>query len=240
MAGFVQVGPCAYLRDRSWALEMHQAPRSDAAYRALLETHHRRSGFSVYRPVCRGCQACQPLRVPVATFAPSRSQRRALRRNADVTLEVGPLEPTEEKRLLHDDFVRARFTDRDGGFASLDEYAQCFGASPVTTREMRYRVGDRLVGLGIVDLLPDVVSSVYFFFDPREDRRSLGTYSALREIDLAATSGRAYVYLGYWIEACREMTYKARFRPCEVLTPAGVWVPLVAPRDAEDDAAGHG
>jgi leucyl-tRNA---protein transferase len=219
---------------------MHPAPRSDAAYRALLETHHRRSGWSVYRPVCRGCQACQPLRVPVATFVPSKSQRRALRRNEDVTLEVGPLEPTEEKRRLHDDFVRARFTDRDGGFASLEDYAQCFGTSPVTTREMRFRVGERLVGLGIVDLLPDVLSSVYFFFDPREARRSLGTYSALCEIDLAATTGRAYVYLGYWIEACREMTYKARFRPCEVLTPAGAWVPLAAPGDDDGDAVGHG
>lgn len=219
---------------------MHPAPRSDAAYRALLETHHRRSGFSVYRPVCRACQACQPLRVPVASFAPSKSQRRALRRNADVTLEVGPLEPTEEKRLLHDDFVRARFTDRDGGFASLDEYAQVFGTSPVTTREMRFRIGDRLVGLGIVDLLPDVLSSVYFFFDPLEARRSLGTYSALCEIDLAAATGRAYVYLGYWIEACREMTYKARFRPCEVLTPAGAWVPLATSADDADDATGHG
>lgn len=247
MAGYVQVGTCAYLKDRSWALEMHPAPRGDAAYRGLLETHHRRSGWTVYRPVCRGCTACLPLRVPVASFRPTKSQRKALRRNADVTIELGPLEPSEEKRRLHDAFVRARFADRDGGFASLAEYAQCFGSSPVTTREMRLRLGERLVGLGIVDLLPDVVSSVYFFFDPAETRRSLGTFSALRELELARETGRRYLYLGYWIQGCREMTYKARFRPCEVLGPDGAWSVLPPGDGAEGDddgasprAPGHG
>ncbi|MCO5167296.1 MAG: arginyltransferase [Planctomycetes bacterium] len=236
MAGYVQVGTCAYLEDRSWALEMQPAPRSDAAYRALLETHHRRSGWTVYRPVCRGCRACVPLRVPVDAFTPSKSQRRAARRNADVAVEVGPLEPTEEKWLLHDAFVRARFGDRDGGFRSLEDYAGSFGASPVTTVEMRYRLGERLVGLGIVDLLPDVVSSVYFYFDPAEARRSLGTFSALREVALARETGRRYLYLGYWIEACREMSYKARFRPCEVLGPDGAWTRLERPLDDDGDA----
>jgi leucyl-tRNA---protein transferase len=229
MPGYVQVGTCAYLRDRSWALEMHPAPRSDEAYRALLETHHRRSGWTVYRPVCRACQACQPIRVPVATFRETKSQRRARRRNEDVTLELGPLEPTEEKRALHDAFVRARFGDPDGGFESLEHYALSFGSSPVTTAEMRYRVGERLVGLGIVDLLPDVVSSVYFFFDPTEPQRSLGVHSALCEIDLARSTGRAFLYLGYYVEACREMRYKARFGPCELLTPTGEWVPYEPP-----------
>jgi arginine-tRNA-protein transferase len=229
-SGYVQVGPCVYLKDRTWALAMRPAPRSDAAYRALLEAHHRRSGWTVYRPVCEGCTACQPLRVPVATFQPSRSQRRALRRNADVTLEVGPLQPTLEKVRLHDAFVAARFPGKeDGGFGTVEQYALAFGSSPVTTREMRYRVGGRLIGLGIVDLLPDVVSSVYFFFDPGEARRSLGVYSALREVDLARETGRRFVYLGYYIEACREMRYKARFRPCEVLTQAGEWVPYAPP-----------
>jgi leucyl-tRNA---protein transferase len=236
MSGYVQVGTCAYLKDRSWALEMGPAPRSDAAYRALLETCHRRSGWTVYRPVCSGCIACRPLRVPVATFRPSKSQRRAWRRNQDVTMELGRLEPTEEKRLLHDAFVRGRFSDKDGGFGSLEEYALTFGSSPVTTREMRYRVDERLVGLGIVDLLPDVVSSVYFFFDPAEARRSLGTYSAMREIELARETGRSYLYLGYFVEPCREMRYKARFRPCETLGPGGTWAPYELAADGGDAA----
>lgn len=224
-SGYVHTGDCVYLPGRRWALEMLPAPRSDAAYRALLETCHRRSGWVIYRPVCQGCTQCRPIRVPVATFKPSRSQRRVLKKNRDVALEVGPPEPTEEKLDLHNRFVADRFDRGDAGFPDLETYAEVFGPSPVTTREMRFRLGGRLVGLGLVDALPDVVSSVYFFFDPAESRRSLGTYSAIQEIELARATGRSYLYLGYFIAGCREMSYKTRFRPCELLEPDGEWRP---------------
>lgn len=227
----LQVGPCGYLPGQTWTLEVGRCPTDDAAYRALLETRHRRAGSVAYRPVCAACKACVPLRVPAARFAPSRSQRRALRRNADVTVELGPLAPDEEKLALHDAFTAARFPGSEP-YGTLARYAESFGASPVSTAEMRYRVGGRLVGLGIVDLLPDVVSSVYFFHDPREARRSLGTYSALVELDLAVRTGRAWWYVGYWVKGCREMDYKARFRPHELLGEDGVWRP--APEGADD------
>lgn len=230
-SGYVHTGECVYLPGRRWALRMLPAPREDAAYRALLESQHRRSGWVVYRPVCQGCRECLPIRVPVATFVPSRSQRKALRRNQDVSVEVGPPEPTQEKLELHNRFVASRFDRGEAGFPDLETYAEVFGASPITTREMRLRVGPRLVGLGIMDLLPDVVSSVYFFFDPDEARRSLGTFSALQEIELARSTNRSYLYLGYYIAGCREMSYKARFRPCEVLHPDGVWRSFEAPED---------
>jgi len=219
----VHTGDCVYLPGREWALRMLPAPRHDAAYRELLERHHRRSGWVVYRPVCRGCQECLPIRVPVAGFRPSRSQRRVLRRNRDVTIEVAHPEPSEEKLELHNRFVAARFDRGDAGFTDIDGYAEVFGPSPVTTREMRLRVGGKLVGVGLLDMLPDVISSVYFFFDPEHARRSLGTLSALKELELAAATRRSYLYLGYYISGCREMSYKARFRPSELLYPDGVW-----------------
>ena len=224
--GYVHTGTCAYLKDREWALRMRLAPRDDAVYRRLLESRHRRSGNVVYQPVCKGCTACQPIRVPVDRFQPSKSQRRCLRRNADVLLTTGPTTPTQEKLELHNRFVRARFADAaDKGFDSLESYAEVFGGSPVTTWEMRFTVEGKLVGLGIVDALPEVLSSVYFFFDPEHSRRSLGTYSALMEIELARETGRRWLYLGYYVHGCREMIYKARFRPCELLGADGVWRP---------------
>jgi arginine-tRNA-protein transferase len=225
-SGYVHTGDCVYLPGRRWALRMLPAPRDDLIYRDLLDEHHRRSGWVVYRPVCHGCTECQPIRVPVDRFSPSKSQRRALRRNGDVVVELGPPEPTEEKLLLHNRFVGSRFDRGDAGFTSLDSYGEVFGASPVTTREMRFTVAGRLVGLGLIDLLPDVVSSVYFFFDPDESKRSLGTFSALQEIELARSTGRSHLYLGYFIGGCREMNYKSRFRPCEVLGPDGEWIEL--------------
>jgi len=222
-SGYVHTGECVYLPNRRWSLRMFPCPRDDRVYQDLLDDFHRRSGWIVYRPVCAGCQECRPIRIPVAEFRPSKSQRRCLKRNADLRMEIGPPLPTEEKLRLHNRFVADRFDKGDGGFPSLEAYAEVFGRSPVSTREMRFYLRGRLVGVGIVDLLPDVLSSVYFYFDPDEAKRSLGTLSALKEIEYARDTGRAYTYLGYYIRGCREMAYKDRFRPSEVLDPDGVW-----------------
>lgn len=236
---FVQSGPCGYLPGRTWTLEVQLCP-DDAGYRALLETRHRRSGVVAYRPVCKDCQACVPLRVPVDRFAPTKSQRRSLRKNADLEVELGPLQPDQEKLLLHDAFLAARFP-RSEPSGTLEHYAESFGSSPVSTHEMRYRKDGRLVGLGIVDLLPDVVSSVYFFHDPTEGKRSLGVFSALTEIELARRTGRAWWYVGYWVAGCKEMTYKADYRPHQLLVKDGEWVEQQQdPRAPETDAEASG
>jgi arginine-tRNA-protein transferase len=64
---------------------------------------------------------------------------------------------------------------------------------------------------------------VYFYFEPAEAKRGLGTYGILREIGFAQGSGIPYYYLGYWIEPCRSMRYKAEFRPYELLHQDGQW-----------------
>lgn len=223
---YVHTGECVYIPGETWTLRMRPSPRADRRYQELLDDRHRRSGWTVYKPVCANCQACRPIRVPVERFRPSKSQRRVLRRNEDIEVELGLPSATQEKLDLHNRFVATRFNKGESVFKDLASYDLVFGDSPVTTREMRFRIKGRLVGLGLVDVMPDVVSSVYFYFDPDESRRSLGTFSALREIELARESGRAYLYLGYYIAACREMNYKSRFKPCEILQPDGTWRPF--------------
>ena len=221
--GYVHHGDCVYLPGRQWALRMVPAPRSDRRYQELLDDHHRRSGWVVYKPICVDCDACQPIRVPVEQFKPSRSQRKILRKNDDVSVELGLPEATQEKLELHNRYVAHRLNNGESTLKDPSSYDEVFGASPITTREMRFRLNGRLVGLGVIDVMPDVISSVYFFFDPDESRRSLGTFSALREIELARETGRPFVYFGYYIAACREMNYKSRFKPCEVLGSDGEW-----------------
>jgi arginine-tRNA-protein transferase len=63
---------------------------------------------------------------------------------------------------------------------------------------------------------------VYSFFAPALERRSLGTHAILWLIERARALGLPYVYLGYWVPESRKMAYKARFRPCEVLS-RGAW-----------------
>lgn len=195
-------------------------------YRMLMDRGFRRSGEVIYRPMCASCQACVPIRIPVASFAPSRSQRRVWRRNADVRVETGDNRPTDEKYAL---FARYQREHHDGTMAcSFEEFAHFGYAGTVPALELCYYLGRRLVGVSLLDVVPDALSSVYMFFDPAEARRSLGTFSVLWEIAYCRDVGRAHYYLGYWVAGSRTMAYKANFGPAEFLNPAGQWQPLAA------------
>jgi hypothetical protein len=69
--------PCSYLPGPAGALAGGHAQPPDPRRRlfGLVANGFRRSGMFTYRPYCDGCRACVPLRVPVATFQPTRSQR---------------------------------------------------------------------------------------------------------------------------------------------------------------------
>jgi arginyl-tRNA--protein-N-Asp/Glu arginylyltransferase len=220
---------CEYLPDQVWSLHYIFVRRASAAeYQARLETGWRRFGRAFFHPVCSDCTACQSLRVVVGAFEPDRSQRRARQANADVTVVIGEPEVTAEKLRLYDRFHA--FQSGDKGWPAQDpkepmEYVTSFVDNPFDTEEWCYYRDGRLVGVGYVDVLPDALSAIYFYYDPEERTRSLGTYNVLRIIDSAAARGIPYVYLGYYVKGCRSLEYKARFRPNEVLIGEG-WRPF--------------
>ncbi|MBX9583245.1 MAG: arginyltransferase [Gemmataceae bacterium] len=220
-------GPCSYLPGRASSLRYEYVRTlTPAEYQDRLLAGWRRFGHALFRPVCPSCRACQSLRVPVATFRPDRSQRRAWAANADLELTIGGPSVTEEKLDLYDRFHAAqagRVGWTDHGPKDPAEYAGSFVANPLPAEEWQYRLGGRLVGVGYVDVVPAGLSAVYFFHDPDERKRSLGTFNVLSVIGSAAARGLPHVYLGYYVEGCRSLAYKARFRPNEVLGPDGEW-----------------
>ena len=88
-----------------------------------------------------------------------------------------------------------------------------------------YRLGEDLAAVSIADISQYTLSSVYVFFEPRYRRRSLGTYSALWEIDYCRRSGIPYYYLGFCVAGCAKMSYKSKFQPCQMLDASCSWVP---------------
>jgi len=215
--------PCVYLPNRTTTLRAFHSQRiPPAIYHQFMDAGFRRSGNIVYQPICRACRACLPIRVPVAQFAPNKSQRRCKARNQDLTVRVASPQLTDEKWELY----RRYLSGRHEGQMSDDResLARFLYESPVRTAEFTYRdPSGRLLAVGICDLCPQSVSSVYFFYDPQEQRRGLGNFGALSEIAFAAAAGAAYWYIGYWISGCPTMEYKSTFRPHEILHPDGVW-----------------
>ncbi|CAL8367357.1 unnamed protein product [Gadus morhua 'NCC'] len=96
----------------------------------------------------------------------------------------------------------------------------------------QYWLGDRMVAVGVVDILPTCVSSVYLYYHPEFASLSLGSYSALREIaftrQLQKQSPKlAYYYLGFYIHSCPKMRYKGKYLPADLLCPETFfWVPI--------------
>ncbi len=213
---------CPYLKDRLAREEMlYVAEMDPEAYLTLMDVGWRRSGCLFYRPRCRACRECLPIRVPTRLFRRSRSQRRVWQRNQDVDVSVDLPASSDEKHDLYKRFLRER---HDGEMSDEREDMEDFlYVSPVNTLEFCYRLEGRLIGVGLVDVFETASSTVYFFFDPTHGRRSLGIFSLLWEIEWARRRGLSYHYLGYMICGLSSMAYKARFLPHELLSPDGQW-----------------
>ncbi len=214
------VDPCPYLPDKVSTLRFGDGFAAAPFYRLLLDSGYRRSGGYVYRPVCAACNECKVIRVPVAAFRKSKSQRHVWNRGQRVfEASIWPPACTAEKLEVYRRYLEFQHGKADD--AAPDRYAAflvdtCLGGRTI---ELQLRAQGRLAGVGILDRVGDALSSVYFYFDPDFARLSPGTYSALCEIDLARRWGLAYYYLGYYIRECRQMNYKIRFRPCEIKAP---------------------
>jgi arginyl-tRNA--protein-N-Asp/Glu arginylyltransferase len=207
---------CSYLPTRSARHEYLIADNlSSRDYQSLMDQRFRRSGAWVYRPACEGCAECVPLRVRADRFTLSRSQRRAIAKNKNVIVHMGPPESSDEKWQLYRKYLAIQHgSPADEDRASFEQF---LFKSPIDTLEMTYRLAGELIGVGIIDLCPDALSSVYFYFEPAESRRSLGVFSAIREIEECRRMGKNYWYAGYYVRESPKMNYKSRFKPCEFL-----------------------
>jgi arginine-tRNA-protein transferase len=219
---------CGYLPDRRWSLEYEMVTAISAEeYQLRMEQGWRRFGGMMFRPQCPACQACRSLRVLVSRFQPNRSQRRARKTNeADVALHVGPPSVTRAKLNLYDRFHAFQSEWKGWPLHPAKDpasYRESFVHNPRFTEEWCYVVADRLVGVGYVDRLPDGLSAIYFYADPDERWRSLGTYNVMCILAEAARCRLPHVYLGYFVAGCSSLEYKANFRPNQILHADGSW-----------------
>jgi arginyl-tRNA--protein-N-Asp/Glu arginylyltransferase len=213
--------PCSYLPGETASLEYRVfAGMSSEDYAQRLARGWRRHGAHFFRPQCPACRQCRSLRVRIADFQPTRSQRRTLSKNSDITVIIGPPEATAAHVVLYNSWHRD-MSQRRGWSpqeTDIEDYENSFliGCWPFA-REMCYYNSGKLVGVGLVDVVDDALSSVYFYHDPAWRPAAPGVFSVLQEIEYCRATGRAYNYLGYWIAACPSMTYKCQYRPHEIL-----------------------
>jgi len=219
--------PCPYLSGKT-AENVFVNPAADppnaSLYDKLIRYGFRRNGQVYYRPACPDCMECQSIRIIVNDFIISRSQRRVKRKNNDVEFELfSPIYRQDHFNLYH---KYQKSKHKEGGMDDTDpsKYQDFLIRSNINTFLLEMRINNRLVGVSIIDQVPNGLSAVYTFYEPNEFARSLGTLAILYQIELCREMGCLWLYLGYWVKDSPKMNYKKNFIPYQLFdTQIGQW-----------------
>ena len=235
---------CAYLPDRKERKVFTHllGENGEAINNALSTAGFRRSQHVAYRPACDGCNACVSVRVDAESHKPSRSERRLLNANADLSRTIVPAKATSEQFSLMRDYLDTRHAEGGMSMMTALEFAAMVEETPVKTRIVEYRLNDEaktLIGAALTDWLADGLSMVYSFFAPSAATRGLGNFMILDHIALARELDLPRLYLGYWVAGSEKMDYKKRFKPLEYLGPQG-WRPFEQMGTSEFGAEAQG
>ncbi len=181
-------------------------------------THFFRYSFGIYDMEIRNVI---PLRIRIADFSLSKSQRRVLRRNSDLEVLVRPVEITPEKEEL---FERHKLRFDHGVPNSIYDFLSREPAClPCDALEAAVYDRGRLLATSFFDVGERAISGIYAMFEPTESRRSLGIFTMLKEIEFAIENRKEFYYQGYCYEGESYYDYKKGFRGTEIYDWNGNW-----------------
>ena len=219
---------CGYFPDRQSTSLIADPNRKFSVqdFSLLMRNGFRRSGRHLYRPHCSDCRDCLSLRIPAQRFTPNRSQRRNLRRNHDLTVQQVAPDFHPEHFELYTRYLNQCHPGGGMDNPDADSYRSFLVGNYCNTFFAEFRAAKQLLAVAVIDQLTDGLSAVYTFYDPAAQRRGLGTFAILWQLDACKRRQRHYVYLGYWIRDCQKMAYKSEYRPLE-LYMNGRWTTLL-------------
>lgn len=215
--GITQPFSCSYLANQDeqiLVLVEDNHALTGSYYDQLIAAGFRRSGQQIYRPHCPNCQACEAIRLPVKQFRISKSQKRVLKANQDLSTNVSQ-QNKAEYYPIYEDYINQRHADGSMYPASQEQYMGFIINPWQKALYIEIYLADTLIGIAATDTVNNGLSALYTFFRPEYTKRSLGTYAILQQIKLSQQLNLEYLYLGYQIDACQKMNYKQKFLPHE-------------------------
>ncbi|MCE3039153.1 arginyltransferase [Helicobacter anatolicus] len=212
---------CSYLEDKIHTFRYFYIEECSVHfYKGLLERGWRRFGEYFFVPICKSCDACKTIRQKPGEFLPTRNHKRVLKNNQDIRVILQKPSLSDEKLVLYDKYHRHMEVKKQWKYQKVSEqyYYDTFVAGSLNFGyEINYFLDERLLGVGYLDILPDAMSAIYFFYDPDVEKRSFGIFNILTQLYIAKQKNISYFYPGYWIDGHRSLGYKSRFKPFEIL-----------------------
>lgn len=186
----------------------------------LVERGWRRFGHYYSRPQCAQCRACLSLRIDAQKYVFSHAAKRTFKKAANIRYVIQSPSISNEHLELYDKYHRYMEQKRGWQYYYLkpQSYHELYvsGAHDFG-KEILYFHEDQLIGVDLVDFLEDGISSIYFYYDPDFAHLSLGRLSIYEQIILAKEYDLDWIYLGYYVEKCPSLKYKAMYQPYQIL-----------------------
>lgn len=212
---------CAYIPGNAVRMNYKYVPRPNKTFAtAVIQRGWRRFGNYYFHPICHSCNACKSIRINVADFRYSKSQKKAIKRNEETQIIVQKPTLTPSNITLYNKYHKFKH-DKDGwkhrDISQREYYENFVEGAHDFGKEVLYIKDGKLIGVDLIDILDDGISAIYFYYDPDYASLSLGTYSLLYQIKLAKILDLPWIYLGYWVEGCKAFAYKPNFQPQQIL-----------------------
>jgi arginine-tRNA-protein transferase len=182
----------------------------------FLEHGYRRFGKILFRPICKDCCECQSIKIDVKNFSFTKSKRRVLKKALYLKTHIQRPILSQEHMKLYDkyhlymqekkgwEYKKVTTTHYYNSFVEgADDYAY----------EILYFDKEKLIGVDLIDIVDDAISSIYFYYDPDYSHYSLGKLSMYNQILIAKENKLKWIYLGYYVKECPSLSYKAEYAP---------------------------
>ena len=208
---------CSYLDEREQTTHYKIIQACSAHHtQELVERGYRRFGKMYFRPVCETCSQCQSIKIDVENYTFSKSERRVFKKAKEIRTYTQTPILSEEHLALFEKYHL--YMHKKKGWKYEKTTAQHYYNSFVSGYgdygyEVLYYYEDKLVGVDLIDILQDGISSIYFYYDPDYSHLSLGKLSLLQQIQLAKETNKKWIYLGYYVEGCPSLDYKSEYKP---------------------------
>lgn len=208
---------CSYLDNKEQTTHYKIIEECSAYYtQELVERGYRRFGNMYFRPMCTDCDECKSIKIDVQNYEFSKSERRVLKKGQNIQVYTqSPILTQEHLKLFerYHLFMRNKKGWKYEKTTPNHYYNSFVSGHSDFGKEILYFDQEKLIGVDLVDILEDGISSVYFYYDPHYSHLSLGKLSLLNQIKIAKETNKKWIYLGYYVKECSSLNYKAEYKP---------------------------